>query len=271
MRLGRYVRFSAASIADGSRSGSEAHRAEGADPLGGAQEVGGLDAGDSPGATGRATPDDPDWTSGREGPRIGPMASHGDTRGGRRPPSRRPPGTGSLLVRRDRAGRETWYGKWRVGERQVMRRLGPRREPGASVGLTRTQAEAELRRLIAEENGSLGAERLDLEQLAPRFLAHKETIGPAPHDAERLRGHAARPPRPVLRRPLARPDHAGRGRGVHPRRSCATASRARRSTTTSACSRRCSATRSSAATPASTRSTPPTGRGSSGPTPTSAT
>ncbi len=56
-------------------------------------------------------------------------------------------------MRRDRVGRETWYGKWRVGERQVMRRLGLRREPGSSVGLTRTQAEAELRRLIAEENG----------------------------------------------------------------------------------------------------------------------
>jgi hypothetical protein len=80
-------------------------------------------------------------------------------------------------MRRDRSSAETWYGKWRVGERQVMRQLGLRREPGSSVGLTRAQAERELRRLIAEENGSLSAERLDLEQLAPRFLAHKETLG----------------------------------------------------------------------------------------------
>ena len=90
---------------------------------------------------------------------------------------RRPPGTGSLLVRLDSAGRETWYGKWRVGERQVMRKLGRRREPGSAVGFTRTQAEAELRRLIAEENGVLAEERVTLDELGPRFIAHKESIG----------------------------------------------------------------------------------------------
>jgi hypothetical protein len=90
---------------------------------------------------------------------------------------RHPQGTGSLLVRRDRLGRETWYGKWRAGERQVMRRLGPRREPGESVGLTRRQAELELRRLMGEETGRPVEERLTLETLAPRYLAHKETIG----------------------------------------------------------------------------------------------
>src|SRR5690242_7962795 len=90
---------------------------------------------------------------------------------------RRPQGTGSLLLRRDRAGRETWYGKWWAGERQVMRRLGPRREPGESVGLTRRGAELELRRLMGEETGRPVEERLNLETLAPRYLAHKETIG----------------------------------------------------------------------------------------------
>lgn len=91
--------------------------------------------------------------------------------------ARRPPGTGSLLVRRDAGGRETWYGKWRVGERQVMRKLGLRRGAGASVGLTRTQAEAELRRLIAEERGVESQERLTLELLGARFVAHKEKMG----------------------------------------------------------------------------------------------
>ena len=90
---------------------------------------------------------------------------------------RRPQGTGSLLLRRDRAGRETWYGKWWAGERQVMRRLGLRREPGESVGLTRRGAELELRRLMGEETGRPTEERLNLETLAPRYLAHKETIG----------------------------------------------------------------------------------------------
>ena len=90
---------------------------------------------------------------------------------------RRPPGSGSLLLRRDKAGRETWYGKWRVGERQVMRTIAARREPGSSHGLTRTQAEAELRQLIAEDTGTYSEERLNLEDLSPRFLAHKETVG----------------------------------------------------------------------------------------------
>ena len=64
------------------------------------------------------------------------------------PGSRRPRGTGALLVKRDSAGRETWYGKWWVGTTQVKRRVGPKRNPSTREGLTRTQAEAELRRLM---------------------------------------------------------------------------------------------------------------------------
>ena len=63
--------------------------------------------------------------------------------------ARRSPGTGSLSVRRDTAGRETYYGKWTTpGGRQVKRRLGPRRVTGTHDGLTLRQAEAELRRLM---------------------------------------------------------------------------------------------------------------------------
>jgi integrase len=62
--------------------------------------------------------------------------------------SKRPRGTGSLFVRRDGTGRETWYGKWWVGPSQVKRRIGPKRIPSTRDGLTRTQAEAELRRLM---------------------------------------------------------------------------------------------------------------------------
>ncbi len=59
---------------------------------------------------------------------------------------RRPPDTGSLFVRTEGAGRQAWYGKWREGGRQVKRRLGPARSPGADAGLTRREAEALLRR-----------------------------------------------------------------------------------------------------------------------------
>ena len=61
---------------------------------------------------------------------------------------RRPRGTGALFVRRDAAGFETWYGKWWVGSSQVKRKLGPRRQPSTRDGLTRSQAEAELRKQI---------------------------------------------------------------------------------------------------------------------------
>jgi integrase len=38
-------------------------------------------------------------------------------------------------VRRDSAGRETWYGKWWVGTAQVKRRIGPKRVPATGEGL----------------------------------------------------------------------------------------------------------------------------------------
>jgi integrase len=58
-----------------------------------------------------------------------------------------------------------------------MRAIGPRREPESPRGLTRAQAETELRRMITEDTGTHCEERLSLEELGRRFLAHKETFG----------------------------------------------------------------------------------------------
>ena len=63
---------------------------------------------------------------------------------------RRSYGTGSLYVRADSSGRETWYGKWHANGRRVKRVIGPKRATGSREGLTRAQAESELRRLMAE-------------------------------------------------------------------------------------------------------------------------
>lgn len=63
---------------------------------------------------------------------------------------RRSYGTGSLYVREDRNGREAYYGTWWANGRRVKRVIGPKRAPGSRDGLTRAQAEAELRRLMAE-------------------------------------------------------------------------------------------------------------------------
>jgi integrase len=70
----------------------------------------------------------------------------------------------------------SWYGKWRVGERQVKRRLGPVRPVGTSEGLTRKQAEAELRRLMSDVKLLVPEQRITFEQAAERYVQHVEHV-----------------------------------------------------------------------------------------------
>src|SRR4051794_14816651 len=79
-------------------------------------------------------------------------------------------GSGRLFVRADGAGRETWYGSWRIGGRRVKRRLGPKRRPATADGLTRTQAEAELRRLMASTTVVAGAARRTVEEAGTAYI-----------------------------------------------------------------------------------------------------
>jgi integrase len=71
---------------------------------------------------------------------------------------------------------DAYYGKWRVHGRQVMRKLGPRREPGTRIGLTRAQAEARLRELMAETSLPASTERLTFEEMGRRYIAHLEEV-----------------------------------------------------------------------------------------------
>jgi len=80
-------------------------------------------------------------------------------------------GSGSLVEHRG-----AWYGKWRVGDRQVKRKLGPMRPPGSSQGLTRKQAEAALRRLMTEVRVVVPEERMTLTDAGGRFLHHVEHV-----------------------------------------------------------------------------------------------
>jgi integrase len=92
--------------------------------------------------------------------------------------ARRSYGTGSLIVRVDRGGREAWYGKWRSNGRQVMRRIGPTRGGAAKDGYTRPQAEAELRRLMAEVRvAPTVGELLTVEEVGARYRVHAERRG----------------------------------------------------------------------------------------------
>jgi integrase len=95
--------------------------------------------------------------------------------------ARRSYGTGALFVRRDRRGRETWYGKWRVGGRQVKRRIGVVRRPGRRQGLTRAQAERELRRKVESTvPAAAPGERRSLEEVGDQLVGHLEALGRKP-------------------------------------------------------------------------------------------
>lgn len=93
--------------------------------------------------------------------------------------ARRSYGTGSLFTRTDAAGLEVYYGKWRAGGRQIKRRIGPKRQAGSRLGLTRSQAEAELRRLIAEVRVAPQAagERLTVMEVSSRYISHIKRQG----------------------------------------------------------------------------------------------
>lgn len=104
--------------------------------------------------------------------------------------ARRSYGTGSLYVRTDSAGRETWYGHWRAHGRQIKRRIGPKRSEGVRDGLTQRQAEAELRRLIAETPSSVTAgERLSVSDAAARYTRHLRAAGRKPSTLAAVDGH----------------------------------------------------------------------------------
>lgn len=89
-------------------------------------------------------------------------------------------GSAGVISTHEKWSRETWYGRWYVGTSRVKRRIGPKREAGSRKGLTRAQAEAELRRRIGAEE--LPASRTDLtvEAAAMRLLRHLETVGRKP-------------------------------------------------------------------------------------------
>jgi hypothetical protein len=89
-----------------------------------------------------------------------------------RPVSRRRAyGTGSLSTRETTRGEETWYGRFRLGGRQVRPVLGPKRSAGSAAGLIRTQAERKLRQLI-EATRPLPPERLTVEEAGRRLVTH---------------------------------------------------------------------------------------------------
>src|SRR5438445_4089260 len=85
--------------------------------------------------------------------------------------TRRTYGTGSVIIRSG-----SYFGKWRFGDRQVMRKIGPVRKVGTSTGLTKAQAEAQLRKLMAEVKYVAPDERLNFGEVAERYIDHVEHV-----------------------------------------------------------------------------------------------
>jgi len=92
--------------------------------------------------------------------------------------ARRSYGTGSLSARTDRHSRETWYGTWWADGRRVKRRIGLKRTTGERDGLTRPQAEAELRRLMADVSPDPATARaMTVTDLGRLYRQHLEAHG----------------------------------------------------------------------------------------------
>jgi integrase len=94
------------------------------------------------------------------------------------PKSRRSYSSGSLYVHQDAAGSETWYGRWYKNGERIKRRIGPKRKPGTREGLTKPQAEQQLRELMATElPTTAGGDRLTLADAGAKYRAHLQAKG----------------------------------------------------------------------------------------------
>ena len=90
---------------------------------------------------------------------------------------RRPYGTGSLRIRKDSHGRETYDARFYAHGRQVQRKLGLKRRPGETTGLTKASAQRALHQLVEEQLRLVPqAERVDLRTAGARYLVHLEEV-----------------------------------------------------------------------------------------------
>jgi integrase len=85
-------------------------------------------------------------------------------------------GSGRLYVRVDSTGVAAWYGSWRAGSRRVQRKIGPKRPPGGAKGLTRVQAERELRKRIDHDLILARSDRKTLKEAGTIYIEHLEKV-----------------------------------------------------------------------------------------------
>ncbi len=96
-------------------------------------------------------------------------------------------GSGGLII-----SNGVYFGKWRINDRQVMRRLGPVRIPGAREGLTKSQAEALLRKRMAEVAAPAVGKRVTVSEAAEHLLAYVAARGRKPSTLRAYRASSTR-------------------------------------------------------------------------------
>jgi hypothetical protein len=89
--------------------------------------------------------------------------------------ARRSYGSGRLWSVKRKKG-EVWYASWWAGPVRVKRKLGPKRSPGSSDGLTRAEAERELRRRVERDVVVARPARRTLQQAGEEYIDHLETV-----------------------------------------------------------------------------------------------
>lgn len=99
--------------------------------------------------------------------------------------SSRARGTGSLRERTDSRGRRSWYGVWRDSTgNQMQRVLGPVRVKGSPVGLSKTEAEEELRKRMS------AARRGDARVTPQSMRLTVQTVGDLIGERQRIAGRS---------------------------------------------------------------------------------
>lgn len=104
------------------------------------------------------------------------------------PKGRRSHGTGTLHVQRRGDGRQFWYGRWYSGPRRRNRRIGLKRSRGTKQGLTKTEAEAELRRMMLRDRPPRVGEEVTFSTASELMLRELEEIGRKPSTLANYRG-----------------------------------------------------------------------------------
>lgn len=102
-------------------------------------------------------------------------------------PRRRSHGTGSLHVQTRADGRQLWYGRWYAGSRRLNRRIGLKRKRGTSRGLTKLEAEAELRRMMLRDRPPQIGDEITFATAAGLMLRELEELGRKPTTLDNYR------------------------------------------------------------------------------------